>query len=356
MAGRNAIHRAVSVLFVFVIGMCGSRGARGQLNIVDGVQTPTMLPGVSPASTVDISGETVSLTTGNLSRFFPVITLPQRVGAMPLTLGFTYSSNPIVLSVEPTVQIDKNNYDTCTGNPNDLPTETVTYGASSVLQNNAPFSTNIPHLKMQIQYIGDYDNTVGDGNDCDRAKSPLAGVTNFQFVDWQGAGHSFPITPHCSYEGGPCWVPFLTKSAYSDDGSSYFIDASNDSQIVVTDPSGTRYIFKALPSWNNNWNPFSVQTFTNQVVGSDPTYTDPALPYYPNQIIDRNGNTITISNNVITDTLGRTISFTEPAMSSASFQTGSFSYKETQLMGPRAAVPGSKSIKRKGFGPALKPK
>jgi len=294
----------IAVLLPFVASVCPPR-LYGQADIIDGIATPTRVPGNTSISSLDVNGETVNLHTGGLSFFLPIHTLPQRVGAAPLTLGFRYSSNQLYLGLGTTVSVS-GDFNSDTG---EEPNVMVSYSAdvSRMMYSGTGFDVNIPRLHEQIQYAG-YVDTYGSMP----SRIPVSCVSNFRFIDWNGDAHTFSITPNCSTSLKQFYQSRLPKKAYSDDGSMFYIDASSTSEIVVTDPHGTKYHFPATSFSNYNWYPFPKNDtyIYNTNGGSDePNGTVSGMSPYPSTIIDRNGNQISIENGILTDTVGRKIIF-----------------------------------------------
>ena len=318
--------------------------------------------GLPPAATPEGDAEKVNLGNGDLTTFIPALILPQRTGSKPLVLGFTYDSSQVSLRLDTYNQTavggnESQAGETCIapwfcydpGSPplggsayhngntlmglqdvtGDMYYDNYTYSETmrwnNPFQNSYPLSLNIPTLRASVEVEGDtWAYTAPTTTDAMYTTSPQLCVTNFVFTDWSGASHSFgsiyyktPAMSECFTEttdwGNPGAAMILPQSEATD-YSFYRLDVSNLNDFTVTDKDGTIYHFTQNINGINGSN----QRFSNprgadccgvgQLSGSS---VSDAIFDLPSSIVDRNGNAIYISasNNTITDTLGRTISF-----------------------------------------------
>jgi len=292
--------------------------------VPDNTLNSTNTIGLPPASSKEGTSEVVNLNNGALTFFLPAVTLPQRAGAAPLELGFTYDSNQINLqqNVSDSVAVWPDSLGGC-NNTCVVTYDTFQYsvGTSQTTLTGGPLDLNIPQLSASLEYYGDWQYYYPGGSGGYMDAGPYFCMTNVAFRDWKGTTHAFPSAVIACDNESPLYSPigqsYLVLKDNSSDHLFYHLDASNRSDYVVYAPDGTVYHF-ANP--NLPCSPYkdfglncprssSVEQFINMPMTSS---------------VDRFGNTITYSRDeYLTDTLGRTIHFNSDA------QTGfSISYKD----------------------------
>lgn len=90
-------HWIVSCSFVVLFATLQARAQMPAPSVSDNTLNSTDTIGLPPASSKEGTSEIVNLNNGALNFFLPAVTLPQRAGAAPLELGFTYDSNQLNL-------------------------------------------------------------------------------------------------------------------------------------------------------------------------------------------------------------------------------------------------------------------
>ncbi len=241
--------------------------------------------GALPYTTHEIAREDISLATGALHAYIPIVSL-QGKGGQTLNLGWAYDSRPYSLLEQdnsqgwndPTGLLYPYNYAVWSVSPDAL--GYITY----------------PHLRASWLFVQDYgDFNCGSGGRSFCANYPLFCTANFVFRDEYGTNHSFYVSRDCSYTGNTNGQLIHTMTVKDvDDGSAMRLDASNPNDIIVRAKDGTAYHFPPVTTFPPS----------NTAQGTS------NLLYYDNdfvKIVDPNGNTITKSGITITDSVGRTL-------------------------------------------------
>jgi YD repeat-containing protein len=327
----------LTTAFIFI----GPRSllAQAPVSVPDNILTPASNIGLPPGVSTEGDFEQVNLTNGALSTFIPAVTLPQRAGVKPLVLGFTYNSTQYELRQDTEVAVSSVSAGTQDSDSGFFypdasgyaPYDTFSYTEtiqSTVPFGWLPFEINLPYLRATIEYMGDaWLNNGGPGEPIavnvglNYSIIPQMCVTNFTFTDWAGSTHPFPaVVSECSvgargynnYGGTtPITGSLVNRVGDSGDNSFYRLDATNLSDIAVTDEDGTVYHFPSQVVYSLS---SITGTSQNEPPSGGQTSDSPAIQTVPSSIVDRNGATISISGQAgtaqytLTDTVGRTIS------------------------------------------------
>src|ERR1017187_2202825 len=292
-----------SVLFVAAIGAA---------------QTPTAINiPTAPASqgvvAAEAGHEQLSLATGGLSFFIPVVSLPQRNG-VPLDIGFVYTDSRY--DIKETGASFENPDTRVQGGLAPL-TTTVEMTQSVPGGFSQAVHVNLPTLSADLTFLGvDFYNASLPGSYPYWYNDPDYCTQNWRFTDWDGSTHTFFGFRDCSEPPNDVtWkniYPLLReKTAVSLDNDFYTLDASNASDLKVIKRDGTVYHFTGYNA------PPDECSMGLCEQGTSP-HDDTRLEYYAatfNTIVDTHGNTITSAispsglGSTITDTLGRVVTF-----------------------------------------------
>jgi len=310
--------------------------------VPDNTLNSTNTIGLPPASSKEGTSEVINLNNGAVTLFLPAVTLPQRVGAAPLELGFTYDSNQINLqqNVTDVVQPDWETWGFCSGGGTGecRAYDSFYYSLTAVpIGLSWPLDLNIPELSASLEYNGDYQIVGQQGGVIDGG--PFYCLMNFTFRDWKGTTHAFPYAiAACDVETG-LYLSNNPTEVYTDnsnDNQFYHLDTTNRSDFVVYAPDGTAYHFANpnLPCGpGSGWaqdcpQGGSVEQFINMRMTSS---------------VDRFGNTITFSTQTgnLTDTLGRTIKINAGPQEelSISYQDANGTQQEVSVVGTTGQIP-----------------
>jgi YD repeat-containing protein len=298
--------------------------------VPDNTLNSTNTIGLPPASSKEGTAEVVNLNNGALTLFLPIVTLPQRAGAAPLELGFTYDSNQVNLQ-----QILSDSVEAYPGPDGSAP-EIVDYlyytDNTAQIEGvfSAPLDLNIPQLSASLEYFGDYLQYDQFGDDV-AAYGPRYCLTNVTFRDWKGSIHAFPnAVVACDIEEPTDTpLPSLVLVDNSNDNEFYHLDTSNRADYVVYAPDGTAYHFANphLPCY-----PYTDFGLNCPQFSSAEQYILKAMT----SSVDRFGNTMTLgsvdSTLTLTDTVGRLITIT------SNWQTGSLSINYSDPNGTPQSV------------------
>jgi hypothetical protein len=179
------------------------------------------------------------LNNGALNFFIPAVTLPQRAGAAPLELGFTYDSNQ--QNLQQGVGASAVVYgDTISSNGQQVQ-DTLNYYvvAAQTTISGGPLDINIPQLSASLEYYGDFVSMDSFG---DLSVGSRYCLTNFAFKDWKGTIHSFIFALFNCSDGQTPYQPRQLQDV-SSDNLFYHLDLSNNADFVVYAPDGTAYHF-----------------------------------------------------------------------------------------------------------------
>ena len=254
MANRNILVLFLAASLIWLLG----NTAVGQA--VPSQVDPNNLTGIMPYNTYGGVRENINLGTGGLNLHIPLVSLPGRNGH-DFSLGLLYDSKVWNLHQE-TDQFGTDTWwddDDQIGWHLDLPTLVAT-----------SISVPVPPNQGTVSCTGNYILVLPDGSK--HQFFPPTGTT------WTGARTNCWRQPPT---GNP--VPYTNILTYATNDAAYFyIDLTNSSDVVVYEKNGERFHFAGSPSPGQRANAAKVE--------------------------DANGNLITISSGVVTDTLGRTIS------------------------------------------------
>lgn len=264
----------------------------------DNTLTPADPIGVPPKPSTAGTFEAVGNTSGALSFFLPVLSLPQR-GGWTLTLGYFNTSPQWSLRQDTTVSVS---------NAPPLPATTnMTYtDGFQQYPSIGPLQLNLPTLQASIEYTGDVVEYIPEVKETQEV--PVLCVTNWVFNDWRGNKHQFTNRAVCSSNGTPTGngnAEDLLNVGDSTDGSWLSLDTSSyTSAIYVRTKDGTVYQFPG------GINPFASCGTTCYLSGGRASSSASYYSKIFSSMSDSNGNTITYngSASTLTDTIGRTIS------------------------------------------------
>ena len=254
---------------------------------------PDTTTGFYPGETLEQNArEQVSLSTGQLTSSIPILSLPQQ-GGRKLELGYVYSSN--TWSAKET-SVAWGQYGSANG-ANPLTFWLETGAEVDYQQSQGGLRLNIPFLHADLLYAGAWNqNALGPFY-------PSYCVTDWTFTDWQGSSHSFRGYIGCtSYAGGTYSPPTWIQQTEATDDSGYQFDATSATDLKVIGPDGVVYHF-------NGYQP--PPSTGGQLIVNGSGYQQLNFPVGQlNSMVDPNGNTVTFSNGLITDTTGRQITLT----------------------------------------------
>ncbi|HSY36526.1 MAG TPA: RHS repeat-associated core domain-containing protein [Acidobacteriaceae bacterium] len=263
------------------------------------------VPTISSAEPVEMnSHEKVSLATGAVSFFLPVVSLPQR-GGQSLNIGFVLSGNNYALRETGATYVSVEE------NQGDIAQYTTTIQGRQTL--SAPWiyvlHPNFPTLSADESYAGfDAYQLHPNTPPPQWYNIPEYCMQNWTFVDWDGSSHSFPGTRDCTFGDGEYYIfheqfPLSTTVVQSNDDGLYILDATNTNDIRVTRRDGTVYHFG-----NYVHDP---TTPLCQNLGCGSMQDDTQLNFYSvvvSSIVDPNGNALlTATSAGWVDSLGRVI-------------------------------------------------
>lgn len=278
--------------------------------VADNPVTSIGTTGLPQAASKEGDSETVNLNTGALNMFIPVLAIPQRIGAQPLVLGYTYDSNQLnfqsIVNAIPSYWDGDHSVNPC--NPGSDPCQpidefdyTITAAESGISQ--TPLQPNMPRLIGSVEYMGDaIIDASAYGYPAFFQILPQFCITNVAFIDWAGSAHSFSGTAtSCQLNEASDELPIrIANGQYADstDNQFYRLDASDLTTIKVISPDGTVYKFSGVNTLCLDRTLDCVSTTSSQEQFINKIFST---------ITDRNGNVITYDNGVITDTIGRSI-------------------------------------------------
>jgi hypothetical protein len=205
-------------------------------SVPDNTLNSTDTIGLPPASSREGNSEIVNLSNGALNLFIPAVTLPQRAGAAPLQLGFTYDSNQINLqqTVSASAVLWGDTLGACDGF---CPAVQDSYNyymrTAQTTLSGSPLDLNIPQLSASLEYYGDWENTFTNGSSAQVGTRFC--LTNVAFKDWKGTTHAFPAAlVACDDENvGDDPVVGLILQDNSGDNLFYHLDARNRLDYAV---------------------------------------------------------------------------------------------------------------------------
>lgn len=170
---------------------------------------------------------------------------------------------------------------------------TVQYVQAQTGGSGTSLHLNIPTLTADFLYGGAWSQNNGGL----LTFYPSYCLTDWNFTDWQGASHAFRGYRDCSSRLGQFgYNTLVTKEAMDDSG--YILDFSAWPDVRVAAPDGTMYHFPTYTPPPNNGG-----QLINQGAQMQLNWYSRGL----SSMVDPNGNTITIANGVLTDTVGRQI-------------------------------------------------
>jgi hypothetical protein len=238
--------------------------------------------GLAPGQTFGGSHENIDYSTGDLNIQIPLLTLAGRHGSN-LSIGLTYDSKPL-LSLNGTWNETEGHGDYTFGPPDDpaaLP---------------GGWRLNIPMLQANVHTI----LTPGPTNS--------ACYKNFMVVTADGSSHTFANIAGCAttLKNSPFTVTpdnaSNSTTATADDLPVLLLDTSNPADYVLRGKDGTSFHFFA------NFGLATASLTTPPVIDADPVFK------LPDEIVDANGNIITITNSngnlIFTDNGGRVVTLT----------------------------------------------
>lgn len=307
--------------------------------VPDNSLTPADPVGVPPHASSAGTNEAVNLSSGSLSVFIPVLSVPQR-GGWNLTLGYYFNSNTYALQQNVSVTSASTDEDgeVFWGDYYEY-TETMASQPHSV-------GINLPRLRASIEYVGDTKFYNGTGTQT--GQMPVFCVTGFVFIDWSGNQHPLSARTECNTSYGNLPSGYFTGGGGSLDGSNLTISWTTLSDIQVTTESGTVYNFtNYVVQWPSANCPNPGCTYQNNNEGIyDSVFSS---------MTDLNGNTLTtqlasgtfpVGAKSLTDTIGRTITF--PTSGGISYLD---SNGETQTVTYSATLGSSQQYTFPSFGP-----
>ena len=264
--------------------------------------------------------EKISLATGGVSFFLPVVSLPQFAG-QPLTVGF------ILDGANYAMRETHNAYAWLPDFMNEI------YPTMTMIQNQPTLNTmlwgmpvhpNVPTLTADDSYAGNdthercgYTQVCYLGPPPNWVSPPEYCMQNWIFTDWDGSRHSFNGVRDCSYGGaqyvgGPNGYVFFNTSgdgtalenqvSSSVDDAFYVLDATNAADIKIIKRDGTVYHF-------GGYNPVASQPECHTCDGygvNDLTFLN-RYSAYMNSMVYKDGETVTYQNSILQDSLGRKI-------------------------------------------------
>lgn len=269
-------------------------GQAPQPQVPDNTLNSTDTIGLPPSSSKEGTSEVINLNNGALNFLLPAVTLPQRAGAAPLELGFTYDSNQINFVQSVSVSLDQSTDQLGTYELQDwfaysIDSDQTTYFGS-------PLDLNVPRLSATREYEGDWEYILNGGL---VSYGSYYCLTNVVFHDWKGSAHVFPNAVFACENAESDYTPIAPSITIdnSNDNQFYHLDVSSTSDYVVYGPDGTTYHFA---------NPCANADGDCSLSGAD-------LDMPMTSSVDRFGNTMTFTlgspgnPDVLTDTLGREI-------------------------------------------------
>jgi YD repeat-containing protein len=291
----------------------------------DNILTPASPIGTPPGASTDGDNESINLSSGALTIYVPLLSVPQR-GGWNLPFALINSSNGYYLRQNVTAAPLYQNQD---GQVNSW-TTSFAYTVA-MFHPDAAFEINLPRLQASEEYAGSW-NVIMGMNVVNLVERQC--LTNFAFTDWAGNKHPLALTLSCN-QPNLATPPFVPGNiADATDGSSYRLDLSNIADVKVISKSGTVYHFYGMS------NPYP--TVDNTSSGALSNYEN----WYDQRLglmTDTNGNSISValsgSSYVVTDTIGRQYSI------SASGSNYTLSYKGgdggTKSISENLAITGS---------------
>ncbi len=250
----------------------------------DNLLTPADPIGTPPGVPTYGANESVNLSNGQLTTYIPLLTVPQ-LGGWNLQFAYVNSSNGAHLRQDVIAH----------------PEQSITgfFDFSALVYtdrmdfSDAGLNINIPKLQASIEYVGDYVWKSSLGGQDIGVMARLC-LTNFRFTDWQGNTHPFPVTQSCNQGSG---TPYSTLKEESTDGSFYMIDVTTLTDIKVISESGTVYHF------DEAYIPFPNPPSSPAMYGGQSV--EDWINLRMAKMTDTNGNALTYSGGVLTDTFGR---------------------------------------------------
>ncbi len=248
---------------------------------------PDIAPGPPQTGTVEQNAhEQLSLGTGSLDLFIPVVSLPQ-LGGRTLTLGYVHSSNTWAAKE---TSATYNQYGTANAsNPQTWWLET--YATVQYLPTATPWNDalhlNVPTLVGDLSYAGawlPYGSLNYQSTYC---------MSGWTFTDWHGSSHSFRGFRDCTTSGDRYTSNYWMAQVEATDDSGYQIDTTNTADLKIVGPDGMVYHFSGYNPPPNTTNGYM------------------QLGYYArtfSSMVDPNGNTVSVSGTTLTDTTGRQVS------------------------------------------------
>lgn len=260
---------------------------------------PDTAPPTPAYSALSQSGrETVSVGTGQIAAFLPILSLPQ-INGHTLTLGYVYGDTAWTIKE---TSVHYSSYSASASASINIFSWLEDSGHLSYVQNHSgsTLSLNIPSLHADIQYIG--ADSINSGTQS-QSYVPSYCVTNWTFMDWRGITHTFSGYQDCDACGGitiNSSQPHVGPEASDDSG--FAIDTTTANDLRVTGQDGTVYHcggYRPPPTLGASTHPGNGYDQLNYYSGG--------LSYQA----DSNGNRITIANGTLTDTTGRTVQFNQ---------------------------------------------
>ncbi|WP_348261042.1 hypothetical protein P8935_14660 [Telmatobacter sp. DSM 110680] len=283
---------AIGLIFFLSI----AAGAAAQISsppYADNILTPSSPIGTPPGAATDGDNQSVNLSNSALTVYVPLLSVPQR-GGWSLPFALIHSSNGYYLQQNVSAVPLYQNQD---GQQNSW-TTSFTYNVRMIHPDSA-FEINLPRLQASEEYAGSWNIMNGMTVTGLIERSCL---TSFAFTDWEGSKHPFAITQSCNQPNlaNPPFMPGTIADAT--DGSFYRIDLTNIADIRVISKGGTVYHFYSMynpyPDGMNDSGGTNYENWYDQRMGL---------------MKDTNGNSISVSPSgsgyVVTDTIGRTFTF-----------------------------------------------
>ena len=304
MQSSKSVCNALISFVTIVIALLAASRVGAQVSAPttpDNMLTTTSPIGTPPGVATDGDNESVNLSNGALTTYIPLLSIPQR-GGWSLPLAFIHNSNFYHLIISKTANGGQNSSDS--NRFEDVIRQDVYFGHNA---GTGVFMSNVPRLAASIDYAGNWTHSSSfNGQSTVDSIMGIFCSTNFVFTDWQGSSHPFSISYACN-QTSQMQAPFVPSTVGdATDGSFYRIDLSNPSYFKVIAKDGTTYLFAPKGKYDGldepPPSPPSYYTFTTQTGWYNQTFYS---------MTDTNNNSLTYDGTTLTDTIGRTYTFTD---------------------------------------------
>jgi hypothetical protein len=268
------------------------------------------MTGAPPYSTHEIVREDIALATGNLHMYIPLFSL-QGKGGQSFNLGWAADSHAINFL----------EYDNPPGWTDPSGANVPYVYADWVVSPEIGGYVTVPVLRASWSFLGNYSDYVGGTI---HANYSLFCNSSFVFKDEYGTSYTFHVGRDCSNTGGSAAQSQHTLPvADSDQTSGIKLDTSNPNDLIVWTKNGSAYHFPPIttfPPGSITYGPQVFNSYNNSFV----------------KIVDPNGNTITKSGNIITDSVGHTITFSNGGVTwtDSNGQSQTIAFSNTGPVGP----------------------